>query len=129
METGCRRRNRPGFSGENGLVARLIFCITHAADVRRQWHRAAGVNIDISVEDDNPSALRYDLFDARRYAIDDGRTTRAHFAARFDQAFPASWSKLLQEQEFDRAVIGKSPGGQNTRVVENEQIAQSQEAF
>ena len=97
METGCRRRNGPGFSGENGLVARLIFCITHAADVRRQWHRAARVNIYIPVEHDNPSALRYDLFDARGYAIDGGRATGAHFAARFDQAFPASWSKLLQE--------------------------------
>src|SRR5438876_11338277 len=102
METGCRRRNGPGFSGENGLVARLIFCITHAADVRRQWHRAARVNIYIPVEHDNPSALRYDLFDARGYAIDGGRATCAHFAARFDQAFPASWSRLLQVLEFSR---------------------------
>ena len=51
------------------------------------------------------------------------RVAHAHFAAGFDQAFPAPVAEGLEQEHFDPFVVGEKPGFDDLGIVEHGQVA------
>ena len=87
------------------------------------------VKIDIFIERNDSFAIGQKFFDPQLHVVDLRRRANAHFAAGFDQTFPARRSQLLQKQKVNRVIVRESARRQNPRVIEDEQIAFGQKTF
>ncbi len=123
MQTCSRRRHRAWLSGEDRLIAFRVLRIRGTMQIRWEGNLASAIRIDRALKPDDSFALGADVRHASGYTVERYHCPRAHPAAGFDETLPRLPINLLEEQKFNRAVIGKMSRRKNARVVEHEQIA------
>jgi hypothetical protein len=62
-------------------------------------------------------------------AVDPSRCADPHLSARLHQATPLAAPEFLEEQQFDRAVIGEAARGEHPRVVQHQEVAGLNESW
>lgn len=128
MQTGSRCRHRSWLPCEDRLVTPRILRIRRSVQVRRKGNLASTIRIDRALKPDDSFALHKDFRHVSDYAVEQNHCTKAHLAAGFNEALPCLQIDLLEEQKFNRAVIGEMSCRKNTRVVEHKKIARLNEA-
>ena len=123
MQTCGRRRHRAWLSGEDRLIAFRVLRIRGAMQIRRKRNLTSTIRIDRALKPDDSFALRADFRHASDYTVEQNHCPEAHLAAGFNEALPCLRIDLLEEQKFNRAVIGEMSCRKNARVVEHEKIA------
>ncbi len=123
MQTGSRRRHRAWLSGEDRLIAFRVLRIRGTMQIRRKRNLTSTIRIDRALKPDDSFAFLADFCHASGYTVERYHCPEAHPAAGFDETLPRLPINLLEEQKFNRTVIGKMSRRKNARVVEHEQIA------
>lgn len=78
-------------------------------------------------EGDNALAIGANFCDAAAYSSNVHCRPKSRFFSRPNETFPLRRAEPLQEKKFDLAIIGKSPRGEHSRVIQNEKISCPQE--
>src|SRR5690348_6852584 len=112
MEPGSRRRDCARSVCKDRLVARRIFRIGDAAQIRRERNFPDPVRIDRALETHDTLASFQDFCDTSGSSVERHRRAESHLAPRPNETFPSLATDLLEEKKLDRVVVGKTPGRQ-----------------
>ena len=126
----CRRRSdRAWHIGEDRLIACRILRFDGTVEIRRKRNFATAIGIEFALERDESLAVPTNFLHVPAHAIEHEGRSDAQFAPRFDQTLPRVRVELFEKKEFDQAVVGVTPRRQHPSVIQDQEIAWSDEVF